>query len=248
MRTPVVCRMAATVLVTAGVLLAGACGKSGPGTPATAEAPSKTQAPPGFVAAFEPGFTTRVANTTYVFRTERIGRIDLPTGRLVACDPFLCDDVPPFTTQYPTGTFPVDLAIARSGDDERVAFARIVFSDAPVARREPALVAGQDAATLPDGAFFGYGVDSGTGAFMDEAAMRAYQSRLARDGEAFTEHLIGELEATYSHTRSWLLLPTEAGTIALFSSGYGDGGYPTWNAYDAAGNLVAAITDFGVVP
>jgi hypothetical protein len=42
--------------------------------------------------------------------------------------------------------------------------------------------------------------------------------------------------------------PPPKGTVALFSSGYGDGRYPTYKAYDKDGTLAAVITDFGIVP
>ncbi len=131
---------------------------------------------------------------------------------------------------------------------ERVAFARIVFAPGPATRWEMALVKGQDPATLGPDEFFGYGVDSGTGGFMDAAALRSYEARRNQEGEAFDDQLFAELDKTYQHTRSWYLLPTDAGNVAFFSSGYGDGAYPSYFGYDANGKLVAVVTDFLLVP
>ncbi|WCD81472.1 DUF4241 domain-containing protein [Pseudomonas sp. TUM22785] len=202
---------------------------------------------PLFDAAFTEGYQVQVEGQDYRLHTQAIGELELPTGQLVACDPLVsCDG--PFTQAVPKGRYPLQLAIARIGDDERVAFARIVFAPGPATRWEMALVKGQDPNTLAPDEFFGYGVDSGTGGFMDAAALRSYEARRDQEGEAFDKRLFAELDKTYQHTRSWYLLPTDAGNVALFSSGYGDGAYPSYFGYDADGRLVAVVTDFLLLP
>ncbi|WP_431483438.1 DUF4241 domain-containing protein [Pseudomonas solani] len=202
---------------------------------------------PLFDAAFTEGYQVQVEGQDYRLHTQAIGKLELPTGQLVACDPLVsCDG--PFTQAVPKGRYPLQLAIARIGDDERVAFARIVFAPGPATRWEMALVKGQDPNTLAPDEFFGYGVDSGTGGFMDAAALRSYEARRDQEGEAFDERLFAELDKTYQHTRSWYLLPTDAGNVAFFSSGYGDGAYPSYFGYDADGRLVAVVTDFLLLP
>ncbi|WP_374979883.1 DUF4241 domain-containing protein [Pseudomonas solani] len=198
---------------------------------------------PLFDAAFTEGYQVQVEGQDYRLHTQAIGELELPTGQLVACDPLVsCDG--PFTQAVPKGRYPLQLAIARIGDDERVAFARIVFAPGPATRWEMAQVKGQDPNTLAPDEFFGYGVDSGTGGFLDAAALRSYEARRDQEGEAFDERLFAELDKTYQHTRSWYLLPTDAGNVAFFSSGYGDGAYPSYFGYDADGRLVAVVTDF----
>ncbi|WP_205895603.1 DUF4241 domain-containing protein [Metapseudomonas otitidis] len=202
---------------------------------------------PPFDAAFAEGYQVKVEGIDYRFYTQPVGELELPTGQLVACDPLVSCDAP-FTQTVPKGRFPLQLAIARIGEDERIAFARIVFAPGTATRWEMALVDGQDPSTLGPDEFFGYGVDSGTGGFMDAAALRRYETQREQEGEAFDERLLAELDKTYRHTRSWTLLPTEAGNVTLFSSGYGDGTYPSYFGYDASGRLVAVVTDFLLVP
>ncbi|MET0348885.1 MAG: DUF4241 domain-containing protein [Rhizobacter sp.] len=205
------------------------------------------RAGPVFNEAFVDGFDVSVGESRYRFRTESPGQVVLTSGKLVACDPLVsCDR--PFTGTVPVGSFPLQLAIAVRGDDERIALARIVFAPGPIASWKLAVTEGQDVATLKKGEFFGYGVDSGTGAFMDADALKVFEAERERGGEAFDNRLIAELDKTYRHTRSWYLHPTPNGTVAMFSSGYGDGAYATYRGYDAAGQLVAVITDFGIVP
>ncbi|PLK50357.1 hypothetical protein C0V76_00565 [Uliginosibacterium sp. TH139] len=202
---------------------------------------------PIFNEAFTDGFMIAVDEQRYQFRPQLIGEIRLESGQLVACDPLVSCDLP-FTQAVPAGRFPLQLAIARNGEDERIGFARIVFAPGRIEAWELALTAGQDRASLKPGEFFGYGVDSGTGAFMDLAALREFEARRQREGEEFDDALFEELDKHYQHTRSWHLLETAKGTVAMFSSGYGDGVYSTWFGYDSRGKLIAAITDFGLVP
>lgn len=196
---------------------------------------------------FGKGFAASVDGTKLAFRTVTIGRIRITSGRLVACDPVVSCGAP-FQKPVPIGSFPLQLAIASTGKDERIAYARITFLSARAERWELAVVEGQDVSTLKPGEFFGYGVDSGTGAFMDAAALRHFEAQRNREGEKFDDRLFAEMDKTYKHTRSWHLFETKAGTVAMFSSGYGDGAYPTYRGYDKDGRLVAVVTDFGVLP
>jgi len=217
-------------LLAACVALAGLAACSQRPAPAANDEPPPVvpRAGPFFDAAFADGFEATAGDTRYRFHTRAAGDIVLTSGKLVACDVIVsCGG--PFTGSVPVGSFPLRFAIATRGDDERIALARIDF-------------------TLKRGEFFGYGVDSGTGAFLDAEALRAFEAERDRGGEAFDTRLFAEMDKTYLHTRSWHLHTTPKGTVALFSSGHGDGAYATYKAYDKDGTLVAVITDFGIVP
>ena len=236
-------------LLAACVALAGLAACSQRPAPAANDEPPPVvpRAGPFFDAAFADGFEATAGDTRYRFHTRAAGDIVLTSGKLVACDVIVsCGG--PFTGSVPVGSFPLRFAIATRGDDERIALARIDFAPGPISRWELAVIEGQDVTTLKRGEIFGYGVDSGTGAFLDAEALRAFGAERDRGGEAFDTRLFAEMDKTYRHTRSWHLHPTPKGTVALFSSGYGDGTYPTYKAYGKDGALVAVITDFGIVP
>jgi hypothetical protein len=213
-----------------------------------------------FDRAFVPGFSvetrdaykgeTRVEKIP--FKVVEAGALRLPSGAICAADPFVSlPEAKPFTQTVPAGAFPVRLAVGEfPSGGARVAFARVDFKQAPVARWSMAVVAGQDVATLKKDEIFGYGVDAGTGSFFDPVAGRAAADLFKADenaweawqtdGEANGPKVIGPY--------SFLLdLPLGEANAIMFHSGWGDGFYASWFGYDADGAVVALVTDFATI-
>jgi hypothetical protein len=177
----------------------------------------------------------------------KVSELILPTGQLVACDPFMAPDIPPFKLSVPSGKFPVVLSIAHIKTDQRVAFATLrLMQTAPVSW-EMLTIADQNLSTLEQGELFGYGVDSGTGCFMDLSTRRALAARMDEQQD-FYETLTAEMDKTYKHTWSWLDTKLGEGNLVAFSSGYGDGVYATYAGRDSDGQVSVVVTDFGVLP
>jgi hypothetical protein len=202
-----------------------------------------------FLQLFEPGFVLRSQS----FYVVSVGTIELPTGRIVACDPLVCPETTAFTRTVPAGRYDVSLAISvEANGDERTAAALIRFGDAKVVRWELALLPGQELSALRDGEYFAYGVDAGLGCFMDVAAQElllAELDRLGVDVNYFDDVLDDELEKTYKHTRNWTLHRPVAESslgIAIFSTGWGDGCYASWFGLDAHGTPMVLVTDLQV--
>lgn len=176
-----------------------------------------------------------------------IGDLILPTGQLVACDPFVAPVSVPFNLPAPTGRFPVVLTIADFGHDQRVAFATIRFeNELPVTWKMMA-TGSNDPATLEPGQHFGYAVDSGTGCFMDHSAAQALFAKMKAEPEYY-KFMIAEMQKTYRHTWDWLNLPMGEANVIAFHSGLGDGIYATYAALNADEQVVAVVTEFGVAP
>lgn len=184
--------------------------------------------------------------TLYRFHRIDIGKLNVVKGQIIACDPFLFDDDKPFDTLFPVGKFPIELAVATIDDDERVGFARIKFSANPPVRWTIAVTADQDVSELKDEEIFGYGVDSGTGCFMDLSAAEKYSDYIDHQSDNFNI-IIDEMEASYKHTRSWLLWDREGFNVAMFSTGWGDGLYATYIGYDNENSVCRLVTDFGLL-
>lgn len=187
------------------------------------------------------------------FYTKSLGMLNISTGNIVVCDPLILYEDKPLSTRFPTGAFPVELAVllidddddAHGEPDERVAFARIVFSGEPVSYWRMAVWEGTDTNNLEDDEYIGYSVDAGTGCFMDKLACDKLRSMSDSDEEGF-DAIWEEMEASYKDTRSWLLKDLDDGlNIAAFSSGFGDGVYPTYIGYDSEGKIARLTTDFG---
>jgi hypothetical protein len=180
----------------------------------------------------------------------QFGTLRLPSGALIACDPTYLRPVEPdasewvtksysyqqsrhpFTATVPPGEYPVVLSRFRwlSGSGPTVAAVKVWVGDGPVDSWEMALRAGQDPRTLPDGGFFGFGVDAGAGCFFDAAAASALARRT-------TEFVLG-----YEESRE-LTDDASGANLIAFSSGWGDGSYPVWIGRTAAGAIACFVAD-----
>ncbi|NUR25105.1 MAG: DUF4241 domain-containing protein [Catenulispora sp.] len=166
-----------------------------------------------------------------------VGRLRLSSGQVVAADPVTVElegdlAARPYTVAVPPGVYAVETAEvqSRGRSRETVAAARLVISEAPTATWELALRPGQDPRLLGASEYFGFGVDSGTAAFLDATAtdaLAAYQD--ADDVES--------AEAT---------IPTgDAATADLltYAAGKGDGSYPVWIGRDGEGAVTCFVAD-----
>lgn len=187
----------------------------------------------------------------HTFEVVVLGQLAVPTGRIVACDPLVFPETDPFVRTIRPGTYPVEIAIARvAADDERCAAARLVVSERPTVRWEPAQV--QGASPLAAGDVPAYGVDAGVGSFMDVACrdtLLAAMDPSKLEVSYYDDVLARELE--YERlTVDWTLHvpdPTKAHKVAIFSSGWGDGLYVTYVGLDREDEVTCFMTDFEIV-
>jgi uncharacterized protein DUF4241 len=107
------------------------------------------------------------------------GHLTLRSGKLVACDPFAflrSSDNP--HVLVPPGRYPVSVTLADvsenlDGSHIREAYATVRIANGPEAYRQALPLArdGESREPLPDDAFIGFGVDSGTACFVDDEAV-----------------------------------------------------------------------------
>ncbi|KZB81988.1 DUF4241 domain-containing protein [Amycolatopsis regifaucium] len=203
--------------------------------------PSVPLQPSGLEEMFTPGTRFSLSDDLGLVEVEvrRAGKLRMPSGELVASDPaFLDRETEPFTVTVPPGDYPVEVALIRFVDEPdhlRVAAAKLVVTDVPVATWEAALRPGEDTLFLGDGHFHGYGVDSGTGCFADAAALP----------EKVDDDFIERFTEVKPHLD--LTLDGVDGNIILFNAGWGDGSYPTWIGRAADGTLACFVTDMLVL-
>ncbi len=178
-------------------------------------------------------------------REQSLGMLNLPTGKIVANDPVIMYQKDPFERTVAPGQYPVMLYVAHISTDQRVAFAEIRFTQELPVEFELATIEGDDISRLGDDDFFGYGVDAGTGGFMDEITC----DELEKSTDDMFDLLDDALEESYvpTYDTANVCLPDSEHNIVAFSSGYGDGSYPTFWGFDKNGELCSLITDFLVV-
>lgn len=202
----------------------------------------KTTAYPDiFEAAFDNETKATQGNISYNFYKLEIGRIKIKSGKLIACDPIVMDDASPFIQKFPVGDFPVHLAMAKTHNDERVAFTRVVFSDESIIKWEFALQKGQNAIPLKDTSFYCYGVDAGTGIFIDSISNYIFN----KQGHSEWENVF--ITKAEKNGYKGYIHEFDGHNLATFSTGYGDGCYATYIAFDKQEKVCQILTDFGLI-
>ncbi len=188
-----------------------------------------------------------------LLETYEAGNIMLPAGRLVACDPLLTNNMKPFVTDFPKGSFPVN--IHRERDSGCIAYVEIVFSSAEVKNWKMATTEGQITEDLKDGEIFGYPVESGMGCFMDAETQddlnRLEIKLFRRKGDDFMgiyeEFFHGcFFDSAGAANQYAFLKPDENkhGNICAFETGYGEGFYASYIGFDEAGRPAKVVSEF----
>jgi hypothetical protein len=169
-----------------------------------------------------------------VNRIVRIGELEVPTGRLVVCDPIAIPDEPPLARAVPTGTYSVEVSLVEiAPQHSRVASMRVSIADRPATSTEHAA---------------DFGVDAGLVAIMDARTQAERATREAALLKAsplanyYDDVLAEELE---DPEREWTMhrpLP-DGGNVAIVQSGLGRL-YSCFWLLDAGAEPVALIVDF----
>jgi hypothetical protein len=193
------------------------------------------------------------------------GELVIPTGQLLACDPFAMmlpsDNA---TIALPPGQYPVKVTVAdvseqSDGSHLREAYATLLLSERPEATRRPLtpLRPGETAPELEADEFIGFGVDAGTACFVDAGALAygmpdesTWHDDLFDSGEdnSWFSRMDDPNHIQYGIANIPLPLARDGANIILIHSGWGDGHYPIVGGFDAAGNLVRVHLDFFVIP
>ena len=181
------------------------------------------------------------------------GKINLPSGQLVACDPILTSDMLPFTVNFPAGDFPV--YVHKERESGCIAYVEIAFNQDAVTRWEMALTEGQNLKELAKEEIFGYPVESGMGCFMDvqtQAALNKLELDLYnKKGDDFEGIYAEFFHSHFFDTKGAIdqfafLKPSSdiSGTIFAFETGYGEGFYASYIGYNEKGQVAKIVTEF----
>jgi len=194
------------------------------------------------------------------------GWLTMPTGRLVACDPFVCLEktgnphvlVPP--GRYRVVVTLADVSGSGDGSHFREAYATLILDEAATEVKRRMITPLSDGASCPaemteEGDYYGFPVDAGTACFVDDGAVTTAMP----DGDWFENLFENDSSDCWfsrmddpGHIRVGIAnislpLGKNGENIVIFHSGWGDGSYPVIGGYDASDRLVRVHIDFMVV-
>ena len=192
-----------------------------------------------------------------------IGKLNVPSGKIVVCDPLVYSDTPPLTKKVKPGKYPIKIYVAKTKDSgDRYAIAKLEFSDKKAEKWVMALRPEDDINELTDDAdYFGFPVDAGLGGFFDFQAGKEYQKfesdfmKANPDGNIYDDFFASEFKKNAKDQNDpkdigdWInfQLPKSKLNITMFHSGYGDGTYPSYWGIDKNGEIVSLVIDFLVL-
>jgi len=187
-------------------------------------------------------------------QTVKIGELNLPSGRVVAMDPFSDPGRKPFTARVAPGRYPVMLSLVQpeGWPAPLIAAAMLRIGPAPPVSWALAVTPGQDPDALEDDELYGFPSDAGTACLASAEAARVQARRITVLGMPnllYIARLNREMEA-HAEEGMWAMVEMEKRrglNAAFFTAGYGDGVYDAYWGYDAEGEAVALVVDLGVI-
>jgi Protein of unknown function (DUF4241) len=169
----------------------------------------------GFWSALDDGRRVPVGDGKhYVLSVIDCGFLVMPTGRLVACDPFatlqkdndLCLQVPP--GRYRVLVTLADVNDANDGSHIREAYATLMLDETAAEAARRIITPSMDGACPPemddDGTYYGFPVDAGTACFVDQGAIDA----LMPDGNWYEDLFDNGTPTAGLH--AWMIQATSA--------------------------------------
>lgn len=203
-----------------------------------------------------------INNTPVAYK--HLGDLNVTTGKIIACDPLisLCD-ASPFTRTIAPGKYPVTACVVKTESyGERHAFVKLEFNKETATKWEMALLKDQDVDSLTDeDEIFGFPVDAGLACFCDEATQKLY-NKFDEDfmiknpkGNIYDDHIEAEFRKNSCHPNDpesvgdWInfCIPHQPDeNVIMFSSGLGDGIYPSYWGISEEGNVCSLVVDLQV--
>ncbi|WP_343663390.1 DUF4241 domain-containing protein [Chryseobacterium mucoviscidosis] len=190
--------------------------------------------------------------------TMEIGNVSLPSGKIVVRDPLvdLNGNQSPYFIQAPKGDFPVTIAVVKSEDwGDRYAVVKVEFTkEKPIVYRE-ALVGIEELEGVTEDDYFGFGVDAGLGCITDKEVL-PFVDKFVDETDLdnfYDDYFAALFEQSYKdHPKNqrdagdWInwKVPDTNYHIPLFASGFGDGTYPVYFAYDNNDSICGLYIQF----
>ena len=188
-----------------------------------------------------------------------VGNLEVPSGKIVCTDPMYRALGFPQSWEVARGNYPVNIYIGLEDDFVgRVAYAELVFSEEAIESWQFSLIEESllkdDFEKKMNGM---YPVENGLGSFSDYDVWKEYTAyfsqyqKKSKEANFYTDILDEQFRANNGIPKSsrgndWVNYKLESGkgNVIMFGSGWGDGLYARYVAFDKQGNPVKLITDF----
>lgn len=193
-----------------------------------------------------------------------MGHITLPTGHIAACDPLThlsAVDNKTYIRTVEPGTYPIETKVAELDTDYyRYVLTRVLFKNTIPVQYELALKGHEDLSELEDGeSYIGFPVDSGLATIVDEATLHVYKEF---DHQWYEQYPNGNIYDDYYDELfklnaiaypkfqrpggDWInfKIPNTDLYVPMIQSGFGDGLYPAYWAFDEVGDICQIIIEF----
>lgn len=160
----------------------------------------------------------------------------------------------------PTGEFRTEVCVVKAtdGDCDRYAAVRLKFNDNEVSYFEEAMKGTENLEDINEGDFFGFNVDAGLACICDKKLHELYCEFDKKwcdenpDGNAYDDYFADLFKKSYEDNPKyqrdggdWInwTIPGTDYHLPMFQSGFGDGAYPVYLAYDKDGNVCQLIVE-----
>ncbi len=192
-----------------------------------------------------------------------IGDINITTDQIIACDPFVSIDcAQPFIQKVKKGKYPLYISVYLNKEfGDRYAVVKLEFTKNKPVYYDLAVTGFEDDLdTIGEDEFYGFPVDAGMGTIVDlnarDAILEVFD-KLNKDGDGscnlYDDLFIELLEQSYEKNPKYqrehgdyAIYHHEAKNLdmVVFASGYGDGLYPAYFAYDENYDLCGFYIQF----
>jgi len=192
-----------------------------------------------------------------------IGDVNLPTGQIIASDPFFAAEQRPFARTVVPDKYPVYIYMAEIDKlHNRIAYAKIKFRPEAPTKWILALtddMTQEELDDLGEDEFYGFPVESGLASFLDAETNEQFADKIEKlqeanpDGNFYDDVLAAEfLEYSGKNNFSrelgdWndhQVNEDSDNNVLMFAAGWGDGYYPAYWGLNDQGDTVELVIDF----